>query len=201
VTEVDVASDSRWLVMHYHSTGQVARALALAERSADAYSRRGLTTAAILYETLNRFEDAERMFKAVADRYEIGGPLLGFYYRMVNQRRQPRFEAPLQSSVSALFPNGLQPTPASSAVTPARGVIIHKDNIDMIKAGFQAGDIIVALEGYRVDNLEQYDAINECFREKPEMVLTMWRGSNFERKITVPNRQIDLELRSHPISP
>jgi len=200
VNELRVASDSRWLVMRYQETGQIEQALALAERSADVYSRRGLTTAALLYEKLHRFEDAERMFKAVADRYDVASPLLGFYFRMVNQRRQPRFELPLQSTITALFPSGLQPTPPSSSAAPSRGVIIHKDNVAMMKAGFQAGDIIVALEGYRVENLEQYEAINESYREKPEMTFTMWRGSNFERKITVPKREIDLELRSHPIT-
>jgi tetratricopeptide (TPR) repeat protein len=200
VSEVHVANASRWLVMHYQETGQVERALALAERSAKAYSGQGLTTAALLYERLHRFEDAEQMFKAVAERYDITGRLLGFYYRMVHQRGQSRFEAPLQSTVTALFPSGLQATPPSSSSAPLRGVIIHKDNVDMVKAGFQAGDIIVALEGYRVESLEQYEAINEAFREKPEMTFTMWRGSNFERKITVPKREIDLELRSHPIT-
>lgn len=74
------------------------------------------------------------------------------------------------------------------------------NNVDMVKAGFQAGDIVIALEGYRVETLTQYEAINECFRERPEMKLTMWRGSNFERKITVAGREIDLELRSYPIT-
>ena len=200
VDEVTVANSTRWLVMRYHETGQTARALALAERSAKAYSGDGLTTAALLYEKLGRFDDAERMYENVAERYERTAPLLGFYYRMVHQRRQTRFEQAWQATVASVFPEGLQPVRSSSPATPARGVIVHRDNVDMVKAGFQAGDIIVALEGYRVESLEQYEAINECFRERPEMTLTMWRGSNFERKITAPERKVDLELRSHPIT-
>lgn len=39
------------------------------------------------------------------------------------------------------------------ASKPVRGVIVNSDNRDIIKAGFQAGDIIIGLRGYTVDNL------------------------------------------------
>ena len=200
VGEVTVANNSRWLVMRYEEAGQRTRAVSLAERGARAYSRRGLTTAGLLYERLNRLDDAEEMLKAVGERYGVVGPLLGFYFRMVNQRGEIRYEPAWRSTLRTVFPGGLQPAPSPSTATPPRGVVIYADNADMVMAGLQAGDIIIALEGYRVENLAQYDAINECFRENPEMTFTMWRGENFERKLLVPGRAIELELRSHPIA-
>jgi len=68
------------------------------------------------------------------------------------------------------------------------------------KAGIQAGDIIVGLEGLRVDNLPQYRAINASFdAEHQEMKLTLWRGQMFQATLTAPGRYMGVEFRSYPI--
>lgn len=75
-----------------------------------------------------------------------------------------------------------------------------KDSDEIRKAGFQAGDVIVGLEGFRIESLPQFKAVNAFFK-KPEMKLTLWRGATpFEATITVPDRKIEIELRSYPIN-
>ena len=82
---------------------------------------------------------------------------------------------------------------------PERGVTVTKDNAQLRKAGLQAGDLIVGLEGWRVDNLKQFRAIN-AFSDRPDRKLTVWRGRISE--VTLPWRSwwsTGVEFRTYPI--
>jgi S1-C subfamily serine protease len=96
-----------------------------------------------------------------------------------------------------VFPHGLVST-ASGDARPARGVIVTKDNKDVRAKGLQAGDIIVGLEGWQVENLQQYRAINSFFKDDV-MKLRAWRGKSFDVTITAPDRFMGIEFRSYPI--
>ena len=73
-----------------------------------------------------------------------------------------------------------------------------KDSDFSRRAGLQAGDIIVGLDGRRVENLPQYYAVNS-FPETEQMKLTVWRGVRFEVTVTAPNRLMGIEFRTYPI--
>jgi hypothetical protein len=61
------------------------------------------------------------------------------------------------------------------------------------------GDLIVGVEGQRVENLDQYRAVNAFF-EQDDMKLTVWRGDKLlPIAVTAPNRTIGVELRSYQI--
>ena len=61
------------------------------------------------------------------------------------------------------------------------------------------GDLIVAVEGHRIQNFDQYRAAN-AFSEKDDMKLTVWRGGKLVPiVVTAPNRYMGVELRSYPI--
>ena len=96
-----------------------------------------------------------------------------------------------------MFPDGLLPSPTTNE-HPAVGVIVTKDSDKARKAGLQAGDIIVGLEGWRVDNLEQYRAVNAFYKQRL-MKLTAWRGKLAQIEIETPNRLMGIEFRSYPI--
>ena len=72
------------------------------------------------------------------------------------------------------------------------------DNPRVRTAGLQAGDIIVGLEGWQVENLRRYQAINAGF-ESELMTLTAWRGKPFEVKISAANRLMGIEFRTYAI--
>jgi S1-C subfamily serine protease len=103
-----------------------------------------------------------------------------------------------KSLAPAVFPQGLQDAPVKLDASPQLGVIVIKDNPNTIKHGIQAGDIIVGLEGFRVENLRQYYAINAFF-SREQMKVTLWRGSIFTATIQAPNRLMGVQFRSHPI--
>ena len=196
--QIGAANSSEWLVTYYSDHGQLPRALALAARSAATGSLRGLLTAAHLYERLKRFEEAEVFYKHANGTYRDAGQLLGFYYRAINVRKQVEYQGAWDALLPTVFPHGLQPVPKSFDAQPATAVIITDDNATVRKAGFQTGDLIVGLEGFRIENVKQYRAVNVFF-SRDEIKLTLWRGQVFERAITVPNRCLGIQFRTYPI--
>jgi tetratricopeptide (TPR) repeat protein len=196
---VRLANESGWLVRYYQRNGQFAKALDLANTSASIGSLPGLVTAAHLHEDLGRLDDAEELYEQAYRRYDDPSQLLGFYYRAVIVRKDTTYNDKWRSLAPAVFPQGLQDAPATLGAAPESGVIIIKDNPNTIKRGIQTGDIIVGLEGFRVENLNQYYAINAFFG-KELMTLTLWRGSLYTATIQAPNRLMGVQFRSHPIA-
>ena len=198
VDAVAMSNSSGWLVTYYLRNKQVADALALAERGAATQSWQGLVTVASLAERLSRFEDAEAAYREAATHYQNPSQLLGFYYRAVVVRKQTRYEAAWTADLARVFPQGLTQVP-TGAGKPALAVAINSDSELSRRAGLLIGDLIVGLEGYRVENFDQYRAVN-AFYEQDEMKLAVWRGDRLlPITIAAPNRTIGVELRSYPI--
>jgi tetratricopeptide (TPR) repeat protein len=196
--EVTMANNSGWLAAHYVSRGRTDAALALAERAGRTGSQRGLVTQATTYERLQRFTEAEQAYQRIAERYDSPHELTGFYYRIINGRKQGQYQASLDERLRALFPEGLVKVAAIQA-PPAKGVIVTKDSELSRAAGLQAGDIIIGLEGWRVENLSQYRTIN-AFSDNETMTIAVWRGRTFDVTVTAPNRLMGIEFRSYPIA-
>jgi hypothetical protein len=197
VDSIELAHNAGWLVNYYADAGRTAAALALAERAGGTGAYTGLITQATLYERLQRFDEAEALYKDADSHYSESAELIGFYYRAVNIRKQEAYRATLDEQLRRVFPDGLVEV-ASADGAPANGVIVTRDSELSRAAGLQAGDIIVGLEGRRVQNLHQYQAIN-AFSRDPRMTITAWRGRNFDVTVTAPNRRMGIEFRSHPI--
>jgi hypothetical protein len=198
---VSFSNQAGWLVTYYYERKQIERAMDLAEEAAEVGAAEGLTTAGYLYERLGRGEDAEQMYEQSARRYDDPSQLLGFYYRALHERKQTDFERGWKRWLPTMFPDGLQPAIATAAAAPmpARGVTVTKDSAQLRKAGLQAGDLIVGLDGWRVDNLQQFRAIN-AFSERPDRKLTVWRGRVSE--VSLPWRSwwgTGVEFRTYPI--
>jgi hypothetical protein len=185
-------------VNYYYEHGKTIPARALADRSAQVGSYRGLVTAGRLYERLTQWSEAEKLYRQAASRYQNDAVLIAFYYRAVNTHKQVQFTPAWNKAAGRIFPGGLRPAAAPTTSAPKRGVIVTEDTGLPRKAGLQAGDIIVGLEGWRIENLSQYRAVNS-FVEGDEMKLTAWRGKTFEVTLSAPNRSMGGELRSYPI--
>jgi hypothetical protein len=193
---VTMSNASGWLVSHYYRNRKTKPALQLAELSARTGSFQGLVTLAYLYERFERWDDAEEVYRQAATRYNNPSQLLGFYYRAVHHHKQTGLEPAWQQELARVFPDGLTAVPGDGP--PKRGVVVTRDNDVVRKAGLQAGDIIIGLEGWRVENYRQYSSINAFF-ENDVVKLTAWRGRPFDLTLRAPNRLMGVELRTYPI--
>jgi hypothetical protein len=192
------ANESGWLVDYYFRHARFDEAKALAVDSAAVGSFGGMVTLAHLEEHLGNLPHAEKLYLDSARRYENPSQLLGFYQRRIRDYHETQWEEQWRAWLPRVFPEGLQSAVVTLASKPDRGVVITNDSALARKAGVQAGDLIVGLEGFRVDNMAQYRAINASF-ETNDMKLTLWRGQIFRATLNAPNRLMGIEFRTYPI--
>lgn len=196
--QVQMSNTSWWLVGYYERHGQSDKALELAERSGGVYSFTGLVTLGRLYERRSRFEDADEVFKATADRYTNSKQeLAAFLYRRAVVAKQQEYVDRWNLIEGEIFPSGLHPIATAMPRKPEHGVFIQKDSAQSREIGLQAGDIIVGVDGRAVDNLQQYQTVMAF--EPPDAFhkLTAWRGKLF----TVDLKYCRcLTLATHPVT-
>lgn len=198
VDEVAKANWSGWLVHYYQSSGRTDKALQLAERSAGTGASVGLVTAARLYERLGRLDDAEVALRHNAERYDAPGELLGFYYRSMQVRKEQKYKDGWERAVKPVFPDGLRRDPVPAG-PPALGVFVEQDSPAANRLGLQAGDVIVAVDGWRVDNMLQYRAVR-AFPMQGGFTLTVARGAT-RLEVAIPNRAFvpDFKIANYPV--
>ncbi|MGH9222021.1 MAG: hypothetical protein ACRD1W_22115, partial [Vicinamibacterales bacterium] len=192
------ANASGWLTSYYHRTKQVDKAVALAELVVRTGAGGGFDTHARLSERLGLLDKAEEDFMANMQAYQSKTGLLGFYYRRVEVDKNEAYRAKYARWLAEVFPDGLQREPTAMPGQPQKGVFVYKDSPYSKKYGVRSGDIIVGLEGWRVDNTEQYFAIN-AFKDDPAMKITLWRGQLVTIDAKSPTRLLGTDLQTHPL--
>jgi hypothetical protein len=200
-TEMDrvaFASKAGWLVEYYRKNGRVADARQLADQAASVGSNAGYHVRGELHERLGEFDQAEMDFGRNAMQYNDKRRLVAFYYRRVEVAHDEAYRHKWNKWRAEMFPNGLQPEPVTIEGTPATGVFVYGDSERSRKVGLRTGDIIVGLEGFRVDSVEQYQTINMFF-DHPRVKLTFWRGSLQRVDAEAPFRLFGTQLRTHPL--
>ena len=194
---VTMSNSTRWLVKYYERNRQLDRALDLAERSAAVGSGTGLATLARLYERRGRIFEAQLLYEQIAGRYaDNSAELMGFYYRQAVTGGKPSYQEDWNAALKRLFPNGLQPLPATMPAQPARGVFVNKDSYYSRQLRLQAGDIIVGLDGWRVESLAQYSAIMAFAEDGVKHKISAWRGVLFTIEA---DEHLGMELATYPL--
>jgi len=194
---VAFSNTSAWLVSYYERSGQLDRAYDLAQRSAAVGSSPGLQTLGRLYERRNRLDEALGLFERIAARYDRSGDALaGFLYRQAVVAKRAAYLDRWRAVERLVFPSGLQPMPPAMPEQPASGVFIYDDSSMSRRVRLQIGDIIVGVDGWRVENKEQYDAVMEFTEPDALHKITAWRGV----LITVELPQANgMDLQSYPL--
>lgn len=130
-------------------------ALRIAKFAAEVYSYRGLEAAAQLMEQLGDFAKAAEYYSAINERYEDDGPLNAYFMR--NKDRDKAIAAQFDATVKKAFPKGLNKALVSEFTgPPVAGVSFTSESPQTKQFGIKVGDVIVALDGYRVDTFPQY---------------------------------------------
>jgi tetratricopeptide (TPR) repeat protein len=187
---VGVSQYTRWLVQHYFEEGRDDRALEVARMSAAVYSGGGLDTLAQLLERMGRYEEAESTYRALAERYpQDEASLLAFYVRYERRVADGKFRAQAAAAEKKLFPNGMTRTsladlrgpsgpfgPAGHA-RPGSGFLDEPPK-DLKALGLRVGDNVMAIDGYRVSNDDQYTCIIRL-TDQPEVTMIVSRNGEY----------------------
>ncbi len=183
---VEAANQSRWLVDYYFDHGQLRKAEAVAREAAEIYSGDGLFTMARLMERMGRLREAEEYYRRMLDRYRNANQIAGFYYRQARIEKKAAYETKLRDALALALPSGLELFDrASLPPSPVDGVVIQKENDNTKRYGIHYGHVIVALDGFRVRDVDAYQAVR-ALSQSPRMKLVIWRGKSYD--------DVDVEL-------
>jgi hypothetical protein len=195
--QVTMANTSGWLVSYYERSGQLLKSLDLAQRSAAVGSARGMLTLAYLLERRSRTSEADELFSTTARRYPtMKTELAAFLYRQAVVANKPAFLVRWKAAESGLFPGGLQPMATVMPEAPAKGVFVEQDSYWSKRVRLQAGDIIVGVDGWKVESKEQYDTVVAFTPAATVHKFTAWRGVLFTVDLTANH---GMTLKSHPL--
>lgn len=81
--------------------------------------------------------------------------------------------------LAKIFPDGLQKADLSTFVeTPKKGVLLNNSSKSLIDFGLRNQQVIVALDGYRTDNVAQYNIVREI-NPGSHLSIIVWNGSKY----------------------
>lgn len=196
VDSVLFANSCGFLVKQYVQQNRLKEAEELATEARATYSARGLETYAWLKETQKQWEEAAKTFKAIDERYEAGGVSRFVSYILRRKRDGEGFLPEYQSTLDGYFSHGLEKVALADLgqMAPAKGVTFSKITKDLEKIGISPRDIIVGLDGYRVEKRDQYFAVRGM-SDSADMVFLIWDGQGYsEIKAHQPGRRFGVDV-------
>jgi S1-C subfamily serine protease len=98
-------------------------------------------------------------------------------------------EAEAGELLRPVFPRGLESVVMYALpVTPTDGVLLAPFGPRAMRTGLRATDVLIGVDGWRVHDYAQYQAVSRLAFEDT-MTLTIWRDGRYQQlKATVPER-------------
>jgi hypothetical protein len=175
---VRVSNSVKWLVDYYANHGQRQKAASIAQMAAEVGSQGGLETMGGLLEKLDRNEEAERYFRQSYQRYGHPGALAEF---LVRHQNQPRLKASWNRLLAEVFPSGRRPVRQEEfGQEQPRGAAIRSPGEESDDVGFEVGDVVVSVDGIRVESLNQLRLQRRMSNDTSTDVLC-WRSGVIRR--------------------
>lgn len=200
---VPVSHSMAFLARFYDQHGQPRKAREVAARAATVGSYGGLATLARWFERHGDLAQAQAWYQAIQERYDatdrVSPPLLGFYYRAGHVLHDQRYAGRFEAATKELFPGGLQAFgEAERARPPARGLRLEREGWrTLYHEGLRANDLIVAVDGWSVADLDQFHVVMEL-DDAPEVRIVVWRhGRYLDFPLRLANREFEVGLRPY----
>lgn len=189
------ANESGWLVNYRFDHDQKKQALEVATMAANSYSATGLKVMADLQEKMGALEEAEEYFKNIQKRYRDDFSITSFYLR--NRTKNPAYEAFIAPIEKKVFSNGkIKVTLADFRGPPTGGCVYTTSNELSRSYGLAVGDVLVARDGIRVENLEQDTFLVEASTD-PKMRLIVWQRTAYrEIEVYLPGRRFGVIVKN-----
>jgi tetratricopeptide (TPR) repeat protein len=192
-----VSNGCDWLVDYYYDHDQKDKALAIAKDAAEVYSSRGLATMAHLMERMGRLDEAEEYGKKIQERYNDSSNLIAFYKRQLD-KGNASYKSKYDDTIRTIFPQGLkQVTLADFSGPPTGGMRFQATNAAMRSNGVSSDQVIVALDGYKVESVAQY-TMTRGFSDSPNMQLIVWDGKTYQTlRVNQPGRLFGVGMQDY----
>lgn len=193
------SNDSFWLVNYYFDHNQKDKAIEVANDAAGVYSYNGLHCLAMLYERMGEFGKAEKVLVDSKERYEDDEGLTAFYIR--NKDKDKTYAEKAEPLIKKAFPNGLEKVDVTQLKAPPTvGVIITSYGPYPERLGFAKGQIVVALDGYRINTREQSQIIRQLTLNQ-DMKYVVWDGKQYKEIVGIAlkdDRRLGIYFDNYP---
>lgn len=140
---------------------------------------------------------AETLYRQESERYDAPDDLYDFYTRGM-AAGQKRHAQARDALVADAFPDGQRKIGAAPTAPPTSGVLITGVEHDAQAAGLMWHDVIVAVDGIRVENFRQF-AILRLSGSDPNMRFLLYRAGGYrEVAATFKERKISAWFHDYP---
>ena len=193
---VMMANNCEWLINYDMDHNRRDEAVKIAAHAAQVYSFKGLDIAGRLMVRLQRWDEARKLFEAIAERYGDTGPLVRF---LAEHQSNAVTKAHYDHVIASVFKDGLKAvTLADFKNAPTSGSEITSDTEHTQRYGLKGGNVIVAIDGSRVDTLEQYDLLRSLKKDDQPLQIIYWDGTSYhDLSASLPDRRFGCEMRSY----
>lgn len=194
---VAVANGIEWLILYYADGHLEEKALALARQGVATGSGGGLVSMARLQEKLGHWDEAETYYRQNATRYGAKDELDAFYIRHDRLAADGRHADETRLAWARLFPDGHVKWAEGDLRAPSRGVQIVSSAASLQRQGLVKGAVIVARDGYRVNDGAQYRAL-QSFSDDAPATFVVWVDDAYKTIISpMPRPHPMIRLRTY----
>ncbi|MGO8839236.1 MAG: hypothetical protein ACLQAH_19150 [Limisphaerales bacterium] len=192
---VNASYHASWLIKYYLKQGEMQKAQSVADAAGEVYSAAGLEAKAEFFEAMGKYAEAFEWYAKDEERYEDSSSLIGFCVRYKAKIGDTRFDAALKSRLVKLFPKGIEKVSLKDFQSaPADGLVFREENDLVTKAGMKTGDVVVAVNGTRTHNSDQYNYARDTGATNG-MTLIVWQGNQYrEIRASPPGNRFGVHL-------
>jgi hypothetical protein len=186
-------------VRYYYDHQRVQDAEVLAQDAADVASDGGLRVQAELFDAEGRYDEAERVYRQIAQHYSGDTAALGiFLMRRALEVHDKVLEVRAADLLRHDFPTGLEPVVTYALdASPVDGAVFETFGRRAASLGFEPTDVIVAVDGWRVRNATQYYDLSRMYRGDA-MTFVVWRSGQYrEIKHHIPQHWVGSKYRDY----
>lgn len=183
---VATSNNTQWMIYHYKSKGLDTKAREIADHNEKVYSQRGLVSALALAVAEKDAARAKKLARAIEERY--GDSM----YVPVALWQDGKNEKLLRQ----IFPDGIKQVTLADFKKEEtyKGTRIAENSVTVRTAGLRAGDVVLAVDGQRVESFQQYFMLMATGME-PRVRILYRRGKTFaEMECILPNRRLDSSM-------
>jgi tetratricopeptide (TPR) repeat protein len=185
---VAVANRSLWMIHYYKTHGQDAKAREIADHNAEVYSASGLFSALVLATEEKDADRAMGYAEAISERYGNDCYIAAAAWGAARDEKALR----------KIFPDGLREVTAADfdPTVPVNGARINESSNTARTVGLRAGDVIVAVNGKRVETFEQY-LLLMSIKLDPHTRMIYRRAKRIEEiDCQLPDLRLDVDMTS-----
>jgi hypothetical protein len=198
---VSVSNSVQFLADYYFDHDQREKAFAVARMAAEVYSSRGLATLMRLNLRAGNFTEALKGAQQIQERYNESEALFMVYWEWSQKTTDPEEKRTAEKAIARTFPDGVQPAKYDGfeqTPNPAEGARIASNGPALPENRLRVGDVIVAVNDYRVRNIAQYKAITYMAYSKYFDFIVLRDGNYLKVPVVLPYGSLGVEMANNP---